>query len=143
MSYQNDPHQAWGSQGEYEQPGQGPAGWGQGGHEQPGQEPGYAPPGWGQPGYGQAPPGYQQYPPSPQGGFEPPRPQSTTLSTLSIVFGIVAFLFIPIGFGIAGLVCGIVANNRNQPRAMVGIVLSIVGLVVGTILGIAVAHTVV
>jgi hypothetical protein len=64
-----------------------------------------------------------------------------TCSILSIIFGAVAFLFCPIVFGLAGFVLGIigVVQSKNKTAGVIGIVLSVVGTVVGMILGAATA----
>lgn len=60
-----------------------------------------------------------------------------TTSILSIIFGIVSFLFIPILFGLAGFVLGIigVVKSDNKVPGAVGIALSAFGIVIGTIIG--------
>lgn len=63
-----------------------------------------------------------------------PRNESNTLSIVGIVLGCVAFLFCPPGFGIAGIVCGIVAKNQGQRLAPTAIGVSIAGLVLGMVL---------
>lgn len=63
-----------------------------------------------------------------------PQNASNTLSIVGIVLGCVAFLFCPPGFGIAGLVCGIVAKNQGQRLAPTAIGVSIAGLVLGMVL---------
>ncbi|WP_410535894.1 hypothetical protein [Streptomyces sp. KL2] len=73
----------------------------------------------------------QPYPPQPQ----PPNP-SNTLSIVGIVLGCVAFLFCPPLFGIAGIVCGVIANSKGERLAKTAIGVSAAGLVVGVILGI-------
>jgi hypothetical protein len=62
-----------------------------------------------------------------------PRNETNTLSIVGIVLGCVAFLFCPPGFGIAGLVCGIVAKNQGQRLAPTAIGVSIAGLVLGMV----------
>ena len=70
-----------------------------------------------------------------------PPPAGTTqasgnvLSIISIVCGVISVLFIPILFGVAGLVLGFVARSRGERLATIGIIVSAVGLVLGLILG--------
>lgn len=61
--------------------------------------------------------------------------RSNTLSIIGIVCGVVALLFIPPLFGIAGIVLGIVGRSKGERLATVAIVVAAVGLVVGMILG--------
>ena len=58
-----------------------------------------------------------------------------TLGILSIVFGALAFLFLPILAGPAGIVCGAIAMSKGERLGKIGLVLSVVGLVVGLLLG--------
>lgn len=44
-----------------------------------------------------------------QGPYKPQANPSNTLSIVGIVLGCIAFLFCPPGFGIAGIICGVVA----------------------------------
>ncbi|WP_019548077.1 hypothetical protein [Streptomyces sulphureus] len=67
----------------------------------------------------------------------PPKGDSNTLSIVGIVLGCVAFLFCPPLFGIAGLVCGIVANSKGERLAGTAIGVSIAGLVLGLVVGFA------
>ncbi len=64
-----------------------------------------------------------------------PANSSNSLSTVAIVLGAVGLLFLPIVFGTAGLVLGIVAKSKQEPRANIAIVVGIVSLVGGMILG--------
>lgn len=88
--------------------------------------------------------GYQPYggqPPygHPDGGqgFPPQQPQNTnkTLSVISIVCGAIAFLFIPILFGVAGLILGGIAMSKKEKLAPVALAVSGAGLIVGIVLG--------
>ena len=60
---------------------------------------------------------------------------SSGFSTASIVLGAVAFFFLPWLFGTMGIVFGAIAVSRKQPRAAVGLTMSILGLVLGSIIG--------
>ncbi|MBU7597891.1 DUF4190 domain-containing protein [Streptomyces sp. P38-E01] len=79
------------------------------------------------------PPPYQNY-----GPYQGRPNDSNTLSIVGIVLGCVAFLFCPPGFGIAGIVCGVVAKNKNERLANTAIGVSIAGLIIGMILGVVV-----
>jgi len=63
--------------------------------------------------------------------------QKQTCSTLSVIFGAIAFLLFPPLFGIAGLVLGIIGAvvEEDKGRPTLGIVLSVVGGIGGMILG--------
>ena len=58
-----------------------------------------------------------------------------TLGILSIVFGAIAFLFLPIVLGPAGIVCGALSMRRGERLGKIGLAVSIAGLVIGLILG--------
>lgn len=64
-----------------------------------------------------------------------PAKASNTLSTVALVLAAVGFLFIPIIFGTASLVLGIVAKSKREPNANIAITAGIVSLVGGMILG--------
>lgn len=71
-----------------------------------------------------------------------PRPATTgnVLSIIAIVLGVISLLFLPIFFGVAGLILAIVAKTvRHERLAVIAIVVSAVGLVGGMILGAALA----
>lgn len=91
------------------------------------------------PAYQPQQPGYQLPPQQPMGQAPYyPAPQanvSNTMSTLAIIFGAIGLLFVPLLFGTAGLVFGIIAKSKNEPRANVGLTISIIGLVGGVIFG--------
>lgn len=74
---------------------------------------------------------------SPLGYAQGPQDRSQRkLGILAIVFGVLSLTCCPVIFGVAGVVCGIVARSKDGPDrdlATVGLVVSIVGLVVGTI----------
>jgi hypothetical protein len=75
--------------------------------------------------------------PTPAPVFSAPRPSSpgSTFSTIGIICGVVAFLFFPIVFGPAGLILGAVAKSKGEEKAVVALVVSGLGLVVGMFLG--------
>lgn len=56
-------------------------------------------------------------------------------STASIVLGAVSFLFFPFIIGVLGIIFGAIAMSKKQPRAAVGLTLSIIGTILGTIFG--------
>jgi hypothetical protein len=62
-----------------------------------------------------------------------------TCSALSIIFGCIAFLLFPPFFGLAGLILGIIGAVQSGGRgtAVLGIVLSILGAIIGMIIGAA------
>lgn len=60
---------------------------------------------------------------------------SNTLSTVSLVLAAIGFLFIPIVFGTASLVLGIVAKTKREPNSTIAITAGIVSLIGGMILG--------
>jgi uncharacterized protein YacL len=68
-------------------------------------------------------------------GTAKPVSTSNTLSIIGIVCGAIAFLFLPIILGPAGLILGAVARSRNERLANVALIVSALGLVVGLILG--------
>ncbi|WP_369204985.1 hypothetical protein [Streptomyces sp. PU-14G] len=69
--------------------------------------------------------------------YQPGRPvnDSNTLSIVGIVLGAIAFVFCPPGFGIAGLICGIVAKSKQERLAGTAIGVSIAGIVLGMVIG--------
>ncbi|MTE21482.1 hypothetical protein F0L17_20675 [Streptomyces sp. TRM43335] len=68
--------------------------------------------------------------------YQPQPPNtSNTLSVVGIVLGCVAFFFCPPLFGIAGIVCGVIANSKGERLAKTAIGVSVAGLVLGMILG--------
>lgn len=68
---------------------------------------------------------------TPQGGGS-----GNVLSIVAMVLGVVALIFLPIVFGVIGLVLAIVAKTvRHERLAVPAIVVSAVGLVGGMILG--------
>jgi membrane protein DedA with SNARE-associated domain len=69
--------------------------------------------------------------------FSAPQPSSpgSTFSTVGIICGAIAILFFPFVFGPAGLIFGAVAKSKGEQKAVVALVVSGVGLVVGMIFG--------
>lgn len=68
----------------------------------------------------------------------PPQNPSNTLSVVGIVLGCIAILFCPPVFGIAGIICGVVAKSKGERLATTAIGVAVAGLVVGVILGLVV-----
>jgi hypothetical protein len=60
---------------------------------------------------------------------------SNVLSILAIVFGVVAAIFLPIVFGIAGIACGGVAVAKHERLGKIGLAVAIVGTILGFALG--------
>ena len=78
-------------------------------------------------------------PRAPQAGSQfTPRTAGNGLSTAGIILGAIAFLVFPIIFGPAGLICGAVAKSRGEERAVIAMVVSACGLVIGMIIGAAI-----
>ena len=76
-----------------------------------------------------------QPPPAPV--FSAPRPTSpgNTFSVIGIICGAIAFLLLPIVFGPAGLILGAVAKSKGEDKAVLAMIVSGLGLVVGMIIG--------
>jgi hypothetical protein len=64
-----------------------------------------------------------------------PANTSNTFSIMGIVFGAVAVLFLPIIFGPVGIVMGAIGMSKKERLGVVGLVVSIVGTILGFILG--------
>lgn len=56
-------------------------------------------------------------------------------STVGIVLGVISFLFFPILFGPVGMILGAVGKSKGESKAVLAMVVSGLGLVVGMILG--------
>ena len=67
-----------------------------------------------------------------------PSQNSNALSILAIIFGGISVLILPILFGPIGIVLGIIAKTRKERLSTVGLIISIVGPVIGAILGLLV-----
>ncbi|WP_220447426.1 hypothetical protein, partial [Nonomuraea deserti] len=67
-----------------------------------------------------------------------PRPANQVLSIIGFVCAAVAVLFIPILFGLAGIVLGIVGHTRGEPLGKWAAVAAGVGMILGFVLGILV-----
>lgn len=69
--------------------------------------------------------------------YEAPRPATVGngFSTAGIILGAIAFLFFPIVLGPAGLVLGAIGMSKGEDRAIVALVVSTLGLVVGMTFG--------
>lgn len=72
-----------------------------------------------------AAPGYQQA----------PIKVSNTFSTIAIVLGALAVLFLPIVLGPIGIVMSAIGFTKKEPRAPIGLGVAIGGTVLGMILG--------
>ena len=64
-----------------------------------------------------------------------PNQGSNALSILAIIFGGISLLFLPIIFGPIAIVLAIIAKARKERLSTVALIISIVGTVVGFILG--------
>ena len=96
-------------------------------------------------------PRFQPPPPPPPNQFGGPQPiqshpgarqtispitnSGNGFSTAGIIIGAVAFLFFPIILGPVGLILGAVGKSKGEPRAVVAMVVSGCGLVIGMIIG--------
>jgi hypothetical protein len=67
-----------------------------------------------------------------------PSQSSNALSILAIIFGGISVIILPILFGPIGIVLGIIAKTRKERLSTVGLIISIVGPVIGAILGVLV-----
>jgi hypothetical protein len=78
------------------------------------------------------------YPPPPSypSGYNAPQQNTSNLfSILAIVFGIVAVLFLPIVFGLAAIVLGIIARSKGERLSTIGLVVAILGTLAGFVIG--------
>lgn len=60
---------------------------------------------------------------------------ASPLSIVAIILGLVALLFLPIILGPIAIILGVVAKGRNEPWAVGGILMGVVGLIAGLIIG--------
>lgn len=60
---------------------------------------------------------------------------SNTFSILAMVLGGLALLVLPIVFGPAAIILGVIALTKKEKLAPVGLAVGILGLVVGMIIG--------
>ena len=67
--------------------------------------------------------------------INPTQSGSNTFSILGISFGAISFLFLPILFGPAAIILSVIAKTKNERLSNVAIAVSILGLVIGFILG--------
>jgi hypothetical protein len=75
--------------------------------------------------------------PPPSSSFAPSQPASTAngFSIAGIIMGAIAFLFFPIILGPAGLIMGAIGESKGETKAVVALVVSGLGLVIGMLLG--------
>lgn len=85
--------------------------------------------------------GFQWGPPAPMAPAAGAPSTSNVLSIIAIVCGAISFLFVPILFGPAGLILGGIGLARKERLAVVALIVSGCGLVVGFILGALVASS--
>ncbi|MGA6169536.1 hypothetical protein ACPEIF_04630 [Streptomyces sp. NPDC012600] len=85
--------------------------------------------------------GNQQSGQQPHGGAPKPASTGNVLSIIAMVLGAISLIFLPIVFGVVGVILAIVAKTvRHERLATIAIVVSAVGLVGGMILGAVVAN---
>ncbi|WP_309053504.1 hypothetical protein [Streptomyces sp.] len=84
--------------------------------------------------YGNQPTGHQPH------GTPERAATGNVLSIVAMVLGVIALLFLPIVFGVVGVVLAIVAKTvRHERLAVPALVVAAVGLVGGMILGVVVS----
>lgn len=77
-------------------------------------------------------------PPAGPAGYGAPAPAGTgtpVLSIITFVLSAIAILFLPIVFGLAGIVTGIVAVVRKERLGKIALIVAVVATVVGFALG--------
>jgi hypothetical protein len=88
---------------------------------------------------------------APPAGVSPQRPDQApvaapssrnTFSIWGIVLGCIGLLFLPPLFGLAGVVCSIVAISRGERLGRAALVVAIVGLVGGLVIDVVVLRTI-
>lgn len=67
--------------------------------------------------------------------MNPAKSSNNTFSILGISFGAISFLFLPILFGPAAIILAVIAKTKNERLSNIAITVSILGLVIGFILG--------
>ncbi|MEO3791805.1 hypothetical protein ABGB14_16485 [Nonomuraea sp. B10E15] len=90
-----------------------------------------------EPPHGDEPPAPWSQPPPYSQPPHQPRP-TQVLSIIGFVCAAVAVLFVPILFGLAGIVLGIVGHTRGEPLGKWAAVAAGVGMILGFVLGIVV-----
>jgi hypothetical protein len=78
-------------------------------------------------------------PPPPVAAAPPVATTGNGFSIAGIVFGILAFLILPILFGPIGLILGAVGKSKGESKATTAMVVAGVGMVVGMAIGALVA----
>lgn len=75
--------------------------------------------------------------PPPSAAFPPAQSASAAngFSIAGIIMGAIAFLFFPIILGPAGLIMGAIGKSKGESKAVVALVVSGLGLVIGMLLG--------
>ncbi|WP_207756585.1 hypothetical protein [Nonomuraea cypriaca] len=68
-------------------------------------------------------------------------PSHQVLSVIGFVCAVVAVLFIPILFGLAGIVLGIVGHTRGEPLGKWAAVAAGIGMIAGIVLGVLLMAT--
>jgi hypothetical protein len=72
---------------------------------------------------------------------QPRTPSTSVLSIIGFVCAVVALLFVPVPFGIAGIVLGIVGHTRGETLGMWAAITSVIAMIVGIVLGILVVSS--
>lgn len=60
--------------------------------------------------------------------------RGNTLSIIGIVCGVIAVIFLPILFGPAGIILGVIGKTRHEKLSTIAIVVAVVGMIIGFIL---------
>lgn len=64
-----------------------------------------------------------------------PKSAGSGFSVAGIICGAIAFLFLPIVLGPVGLILGAIGKSKGEEKAVIALVVSALGLVIGMILG--------